>query len=445
MRKNISGQAIGGQMISKTDGSPVTTGNTTVYVTGDAGTQAVGSVGSGLCTHEGNGYWTYGPSAAETNYTQVSFTFVNAAAITATVQVYTTTTTGPTTASSATTSTTTQLTSFRDLYMDLQNRVRVTTGVSATESQAKRYINIANQDFYLGFDYKYPWAEKRAILRTHAPYAVGTATIAVGSTALTGNSTLWNTSNSYSELNMRAGGKITLSGGSDIYPITTVSADTVAALQVKYVGTADLSAVSYQYFEDEYDLASDFLRPVSIEYFTDDTSIRLIGRAEWRRRYPRPNQQGHPKVACIIDENFNGSTTPVRRLAFFPYPDTTYLLPYSYISSAVAVSVAGVKQSNLVEDADEPTMPLRYRHALVFHALTHWYRDKKDDARSQEAKAEYTDIMGRVVNDQEIGTHVQASIQPRSSMYARQAMRPYSRRGGRRTMDLNHEWDSFRR
>jgi len=66
MRKNIAGQSIGGQMISKTDGSAVSTGNTTVYITGDNGVQTIGSVGSGLCTHEGNGFWTYNPTAAET-------------------------------------------------------------------------------------------------------------------------------------------------------------------------------------------------------------------------------------------------------------------------------------------------------------------------------------------------------------------------------------------
>lgn len=39
MRKNVSGQAISANLLSKTDGSAVTTGTTTVYVTGDAGTQ----------------------------------------------------------------------------------------------------------------------------------------------------------------------------------------------------------------------------------------------------------------------------------------------------------------------------------------------------------------------------------------------------------------------
>jgi len=89
MKKNVSGQVIGAQMNSKTDGSEVTTGTTTVYVTGDGGTQAAGSVGSGACTHEGHGFWTYAPAQAETNYDHVAFTFVNSTAVSASVQIFT--------------------------------------------------------------------------------------------------------------------------------------------------------------------------------------------------------------------------------------------------------------------------------------------------------------------------------------------------------------------
>lgn len=67
-----------------------------------------------------------------------------------------------------------QLTTFSDLYTDLQNRVRVATGVTATETQAKRYINIAIHDINLGFQYKLPWLERNAQLRTHAAYTTGT-------------------------------------------------------------------------------------------------------------------------------------------------------------------------------------------------------------------------------------------------------------------------------
>lgn len=81
MRRNVAGQFVTAKLASKTDGSAVTTGTTTVYVVGDAGTQAVGSVGSGAATHEGNGVWSYAPAQAETNYTQVDFVFVNTSAV----------------------------------------------------------------------------------------------------------------------------------------------------------------------------------------------------------------------------------------------------------------------------------------------------------------------------------------------------------------------------
>lgn len=87
MKKNVAGQIVGAQMTSATDGSDFT-GAVTVYVTGNGGTQAVGSVGSGACTHEGNGFHTYAPSQAETNYDHVGFTFKGTGAVTATVQLY---------------------------------------------------------------------------------------------------------------------------------------------------------------------------------------------------------------------------------------------------------------------------------------------------------------------------------------------------------------------
>lgn len=88
MKKNVASQVIGAQMVSATDGSAFT-GSVTVSVTGDGGTQATGSVGSGACTHEGNGYHTYAPAQAETNYDIIAFTFTGTGAIPVTVQVYT--------------------------------------------------------------------------------------------------------------------------------------------------------------------------------------------------------------------------------------------------------------------------------------------------------------------------------------------------------------------
>lgn len=75
-------------MISATDGSAFT-GAVTVYVTIDRGTQAIGTVSSGVCVHEGNGAHTYAPSQAETNGDFIQYTFIGTGAVPQTVQVYT--------------------------------------------------------------------------------------------------------------------------------------------------------------------------------------------------------------------------------------------------------------------------------------------------------------------------------------------------------------------
>lgn len=87
MQKNVASQKIGAQLVSATDGS-VFTSTVTVYVTKDAGTQAIGATASGVCTHEGNGYHTYAPTQGETNADLVAFTFIGSGAVTATVQVF---------------------------------------------------------------------------------------------------------------------------------------------------------------------------------------------------------------------------------------------------------------------------------------------------------------------------------------------------------------------
>jgi hypothetical protein len=86
MRKNIAGQKVGAQLVSSSDGTAFT-GAVAVYITIDAATQAIGTVGSGAATHEGNGYYTYAPSQAETNGTLIAFTFIGTGAVPATVQL----------------------------------------------------------------------------------------------------------------------------------------------------------------------------------------------------------------------------------------------------------------------------------------------------------------------------------------------------------------------
>ena len=334
-------------------------------------------------------------------------------------------------------STATQLTTFSDLYTDLQNRVRATTGVTATENQAKRYINIALMDIMIGNGEKFPWAEREAILVTQDDYTTGTLSVSQGGTTLTGASTLWNTNNSFSVANMRVGGKIVINGGVEVYPISAVGSDTSATISSAFT-QADVSGGSYLYFEDEYALASDFLRPLDLQFFDRNREITIISRKEFRTRYPRNKIVGRPLVAAIFDKAFSGDTVPVRKVRFHKPPNDFSSIAYSYVTSNLAVSSAGAAQTQLSSDSDEPIVPLQYRHVIVLHALANWYRDRRDDDRAQAVRAEYVDLMLRMTGDMEIG-HSRPKFRPRLGGYARSAKRPYSRRGSRYTVGTSFD------
>lgn len=333
--------------------------------------------------------------------------------------------------------TATQVTDFSDLYTDLQNRAREQTGVAATENQAKRFINEALQDMHIGRAENFTWAERSNVLLTQPQYTTGTATITKGSTALAGTDTLWDTANDFGNNNMRVGGKITFAGGLDVYEISSITDDTNAVLTGKFAGT-DLADETYTYFEDEYSLASDFLRPIDQQYFSDGIPIDLISRMDFRRRFPINGVPGHMKVGTIIDKNFGSDTTPVRVIRFNPPPDAAYNIPYSFVTSNLAVASDGTEQAQLVSDDDEPIVPLRYRHVIVFHGLYHWYRDKKNDQRSLEAKGEYEQVLARIADDTEIGGK-HASIRIRREAYVRRSKRPWAR--GNARYDLNGKFD----
>lgn len=318
---------------------------------------------------------------------------------------------------------------FSELYIDLQNRSRVDTAITATETQAKRYINVALQDMHLGTDYRFPWAERNAILVTKPEYTTGTITATQGSTTITGSGTLWNTAGTFGTNNMVVGGKITIGGGFEVYEISAIASDISATLTSRFTQST-VTAGAYLSFEDEYELIADFLRPVDIIQFSSPLSIELVGRTEFRRRYIRNNITGKPFIATLIDRPPSGNAVPVRKVRFYKAPDIAYSVPYSYVTSNLAVSSTGTAQAQLSADTDEPIVPLRYRQALVWHALALWYRDKKDDVRAGETFQQYISFMTRAVSDNEIGAS-RPIIQVRTGHYKHRAKRPYSRGGGR--------------
>lgn len=317
-----------------------------------------------------------------------------------------------------------QTQTFSDLYTDLTNRIRAQTGTSGPVDQMKKYINMALQDIHIGARERMPWAERQSVLVTQPNYTTGTVSISQGSAALTGTSTAWNTNNSWGVANVRKYGKFVLNGGLENYEVASVASDTAATLSSAFTQTS-LSGATYEYFEDEYDLASDFLRPVDFRFFDQARQLRLMPRNEFRAAFVRSQTAGKPLACTIVDRPPSGNTTPVRRVLFSRPTDEAYTIPYSYITKNLVVSSAGAAQEQFSADADEPIIPLPYRHVIVTKALYWVYRDRRDDRRSQEVFAEFTDLWMRIAHDYDFAMS-RPTIAPRISSYAMRARRPLS-------------------
>lgn len=294
---------------------------------------------------------------------------------------------------------TTTVTTFLDMQTDLVNRVRDNISTSAVVVLAKRYINQALQDLHI--QNNFPWSERRATLQTHALYDTGTVSISTGTrTTVTGASTLWNTAvTGMGFNNARAGGKIVFAGEPDPYVVSAVGSDTAITLTDRWLGDTSLSGATYRYFEDEYALASDFFRLIDNRTFTNALDIQVLSRQEFYRRYPRNTRAFTPSVCTILELGPGTTVDPRPRVLFHPAPDSEMNVPYRYITRNLAVSSAGAAAENMSADTDEPIIPVRYRHVLVFYALYQWYRDRKDDQRTQLAQGEYVELLQRITND----------------------------------------------
>lgn len=336
-------------------------------------------------------------------------------------------------------SSTTTVTDWSDLYTALLQDMRTNTGASVTTALAKRYIDEAHFKLYIAHGEKFHWAERRAFIKTHAEYTTGTVAVTIGSGTVTGTDTLWNTNNDHGQPNARENGKLVIGGESTVYTVSAVASDTSLTISPEWIGATD-SELTYRYYEDEYSLASDFAKPLDARSFDDGETIRLIGRTDFRRLFPRNWITSQSIRAAIIEDSPpDGDTTPIRRVRFGPPPSNTQVVPYSYVTRNIVTASDGTAKESFTADADEPIMPLRYRSLILSAAKVAWYRDLKDDQRSIETAAELAGGIERIVGDQDIGAQ-RMRLRGVHGAYRARARSPY--RGSRR-YDTNGRFDRF--
>lgn len=342
--------------------------------------------------------------------------------------------------------TTGQPTTFAELFGDLLSRMRADTTASGTsETLARRYLNIALHDVHI--QQNWPWAERAGTIITRPPYNDGSISIAAATrTTLVGTNTLWNTAvTGMGFNNFNAGGKVRLAGSEEVYKVATISSDVSATFLTRYTdslttaSTYALAYSNYTYFEDEYALAADFFRLVDTRQFSDVMAIPVLGSQDFYKRFPRnANRSGTPQQCTIIELGPSGSTDWQPRVIFHPYPDDAHSIPYRYMTRYLAVTSAGVAQAEMSNDTDEPIIPKRYRHILLSYASYLWYRDQKDDQRSQESYQEYVDGVKRIAGDSAPQRDV-----PRM-LPARMRKQPFFARNASSRFTTGTQWDEMR-
>lgn len=123
---NTAGQSISAGLVNASTGGAFN-GTVTCYVTIDQNAQAIGQYNSGICIAKGNGDYQYLPTQAETNGSNIVFTFIGSGAVPQTVNVATVT--GPQNAALTAISGTTSKT-VRVMITDCLKRINVISGAT---------------------------------------------------------------------------------------------------------------------------------------------------------------------------------------------------------------------------------------------------------------------------------------------------------------------------
>lgn len=334
---------------------------------------------------------------------------------------------------------TTQFKTFSDLYNGLLKAIRSDRGNSETVEQAKRYINTALSDIHIGFAEKVPWALRDYSFSTKSTFtdeveAVGAITIEAPNSV------------SYTSYDLNPGLAGTYEVGDKVAVTSSVTGDSVGL--EGYVRNAPGGAVVNIYqtgieindkirvYQDEIEMPTDFMRLAGNIIKIGSRDIPLMGRVEFRHRFAGDYSVNRPKFATVVDSTDVVSGLDNRKLKLFPIPNAIERAHITYVTKLLVTAADGTWQQEFSADTDEPIVPVRYRHAIFYHALSNWYRDRKDDVRSQEAKAEYVEIMNRITSDTESGQSTM-SLSANRRPYRRKANRPYSTgRGGSRRYDF---------
>lgn len=136
----------------------------------------------------------------------------------------------------------------RTLGMMIANVARkVGSGPAIPRLEIMQALNTAHMEIHGAYDW--PWAYKETNISIAPSYSTGTVSVNIGSTTVTGTTTVWNT--------LWANRRIRLAGGSD-WAIASIGGAGTLTLSQPFYGAANLTDEDYVIYQDVYQMPADF-------------------------------------------------------------------------------------------------------------------------------------------------------------------------------------------
>ena len=200
---------------------------------------------------------------------------------------------------------------FGQMRDDITSIARI---VDATrKSQVETMIKTEYQKLWYSKPWKFVRAETH--IQTVAPKTTGTISITAGASAVVGVGT------SFAATDVGA----YLWPGTHVSPLQVLTfTDTTHITTEPYLGTTDLSGVTYKLYRWRYSLPADFDRPVTSQEPNNLIDLNWLSETHFRFLHPFPRIEGNIGDLCVIWD----AVTPY--LYVHPVPSKATLIPLVY-------------------------------------------------------------------------------------------------------------------
>ncbi len=167
----------------------------------------------------------------------------------------------------------------------------------------------------------------QAVLQTVAPYETGTVALTLGSTAVTGTSTVFALA-----MNGRA---FRTTGRNEYYQFTYSSA-TAGTLDRAYEGPT-ATGLGYKIFQSIYVLPADCRLVRSMRVLDSPRDMDEISQEDLDQRAPQRSTYGAPST--FSPHMVDTSTPPRRQVELYPIPDRVMAIPFWYLQEPTLFAI----------------------------------------------------------------------------------------------------------